>query len=127
MKRTHLHGTQSPLWIAALLAAAVLLTSCSGGAAQEPGTVTFVIESTPANLDPRIGTDVQSERIHSLLFSSLLERDTEMNMSGDLAERWEPRADIGRREVHLRLDPQRRHHHAQAGRIPHGGDGGDAR
>jgi len=43
----------------------------------------------PANLDPRIGTDAQSQRLHSLLFSGLLERDAEMNLRGDLAERWE--------------------------------------
>src|SRR3990172_8726536 len=41
------------------------------------------------NLDPRLGTDAQSERINSLLFSSLLERDAQMNVRGDLAERWE--------------------------------------
>jgi len=43
----------------------------------------------PANLDPRIGTDAQSQRIHSLIFSSLLERDSQMNLRGDLAIRWE--------------------------------------
>jgi peptide/nickel transport system substrate-binding protein len=43
----------------------------------------------PANLDPRIGTDAESERINSLLFSSLLERDQQLNVRGDLAERWE--------------------------------------
>jgi peptide/nickel transport system substrate-binding protein len=43
----------------------------------------------PANLDPRIGTDAQSQRLHSLLFSALLERDAEMNLRGDLAERWD--------------------------------------
>ena len=43
----------------------------------------------PANLDPRIGTDAQSQHLGSLLFSSLLERDAQMNLRGDLAERWE--------------------------------------
>jgi peptide/nickel transport system substrate-binding protein len=43
----------------------------------------------PANLDPRIGTDAQSQRLHSLLFSGLLQRDAQMNPVGDLAERWE--------------------------------------
>src|SRR5437879_12231309 len=43
----------------------------------------------PANLDPRIGTDAQSQRLHSLLFSGLLERYAQMNLHGDLAERWE--------------------------------------
>jgi peptide/nickel transport system substrate-binding protein len=51
--------------------------------------VVFLIESMPTNLDPRIGTDAQSQRLHSLLFSGLLERDAQMNLRGDLAERWE--------------------------------------
>ena len=43
----------------------------------------------PANLDPRIGTDAQSQHIDSLLFSGLLDRDAQMNLRGDLAESWE--------------------------------------
>ncbi|HEX2712304.1 MAG TPA: ABC transporter substrate-binding protein, partial [Candidatus Acidoferrales bacterium] len=43
----------------------------------------------PTNLDPRIGTDAQSQRLDSLIFSGLLERDAQMNLRGDLAERWE--------------------------------------
>ena len=54
-----------------------------------PGSVTFLIETMPENLDPRIGTDAQSQRLHSLLFSALLERDVRMNLRGDLAETWE--------------------------------------
>jgi peptide/nickel transport system substrate-binding protein len=42
----------------------------------------------PANLDPRIGTDAYSQRLHSLIFSSLLQRDEQMNLQPDLAERW---------------------------------------
>jgi peptide/nickel transport system substrate-binding protein len=74
-----------------LLAAALSLSlmSCSSGPQADPGTVNFLIESMPASLDPRVGTDAQSERIDSLLFSSLLERDAQMNLRGDLAERWE--------------------------------------
>jgi peptide/nickel transport system substrate-binding protein len=43
----------------------------------------------PTNLDPRIGTDAQSQRLHSLIFSSLLERDQNMDVHGDLAEKWD--------------------------------------
>src|SRR5207245_5096326 len=71
----------------ALLAFLLLLASCSSPQAADPGTVTFLIETMPANLDPRIGTDAQSQRLHSLVFSGLLERDAEMNLHGDLAER----------------------------------------
>jgi peptide/nickel transport system substrate-binding protein len=43
----------------------------------------------PTNLDPRIGTDGQSERIDGLLFDSLVELDEHRIPRGDLAERWE--------------------------------------
>ena len=67
----------------------LLLTGCSRNPAAEPGRVTFLIETMPANLDPRIGTDAWSQRLDSLLFSGLLERDAQMDLRGDLAERWE--------------------------------------
>ena len=56
---------------------------------EEPGTVNFLIESMPINLDPRIGTDGQSEDIDALIFDGLLARDAQMNLIPDLAERWE--------------------------------------
>ncbi len=43
----------------------------------------------PTNLDPRIGTDAQSQRLDSLIFSSLVELDAQRNVHGDLAEKWE--------------------------------------
>jgi peptide/nickel transport system substrate-binding protein len=43
----------------------------------------------PTNLDPRIGTDGQSERIDSLIFDSLVELDTQRTPHSDLAETWE--------------------------------------
>jgi peptide/nickel transport system substrate-binding protein len=48
-----------------------------------------LIESMPTNLDPRIGTDGQSERIDGLIFDSLVELDEHRNPRGDLAEKWE--------------------------------------
>jgi peptide/nickel transport system substrate-binding protein len=49
----------------------------------------MIIESSPANLDPRVGTDAQSERIYKLLFDALLRRDEHFNVQPWLAERWE--------------------------------------
>jgi len=43
----------------------------------------------PVNLDPRIGTDAQSERIDGLIFDSLVELDAQRNAQSDLAETWE--------------------------------------
>jgi len=61
--------------------------SCSPAA---PGNeVVMIIESSPTNLDPRVGTDAQSERIDKLLFDALLQRDEHFNLQPALAERWE--------------------------------------
>ena len=49
----------------------------------------MLIESSPTNLDPRIGTDAQSERIDPLIFDSLVERNDHFGLDPWLAERWE--------------------------------------
>jgi len=68
--------------------ASFCVSSCSHSAHSDPSSLTFLIESSPTNLDPRFATDSQSQRIDGLLFSGLLERDTQMNFHGDLAESW---------------------------------------
>jgi peptide/nickel transport system substrate-binding protein len=49
----------------------------------------MLIESSPASLDPRIGTDAQSEHIDSLLFDSLLRRDQHFGLQPWLATSWD--------------------------------------
>jgi peptide/nickel transport system substrate-binding protein len=76
----------------AALACVLIGAGCSSNrGAEEPGTVNFLIESMPANLDPRIGTDAQSQHLDGLIFDSLLAHDAQMNIVADLAERWEAR------------------------------------
>jgi peptide/nickel transport system substrate-binding protein len=62
-----------------------------GGCARRPAadTLVMIIESSPTNLDPRVGTDAQSERIYKLLFDALAHRDEHFNVQPWLAERWE--------------------------------------
>ena len=55
----------------------------------DPNTLVMIIESSPTNLDPRVGLDSQSERIDELLFDALLRRDEHFNLKPGLAERWE--------------------------------------
>jgi ABC-type transport system substrate-binding protein len=55
----------------------------------DPQTAVMVIESSPLNLDPRIGTDAQSERIGELIFEGLLRRDDSFELRPRLAESWE--------------------------------------
>lgn len=68
-----------------------------------PDTLVMIIESSPANLDPRVGTDAQSERIGKLLFDSLVKRDDHFNLKPSLAERWET-PDALTYVFHLRRD-----------------------
>ena len=65
----------------------LLLTSCAQR--PDPNTVVMLIESSPTNLDPRVGTDAYSERIDQLLFDALLTRDDHFDVQPGLAERWE--------------------------------------
>ncbi len=69
----------------ALLLAATL--ACSSK--PDPKTLVMIIESSPTNLDPRVGLDAQSERIDDLIFDDLLTRDAHLNVAPGLAERWE--------------------------------------
>ena len=55
----------------------------------DPNTLVMIIESSPTNLDPRVGVDAQSERIDELLFDSLVRRDEHFELKPWLAESWE--------------------------------------
>jgi peptide/nickel transport system substrate-binding protein len=70
------------------LIALLVIMSCHS-AQRDAHTVVFLIESSPANLDPRIGTDAQSQRIDALLFDGLVARDASFQFTPALAERWE--------------------------------------
>ena len=61
------------------------------GCSRPPGadTLVMIIESSPANLDPRVGLDAQSERIDELLFDALVHRDQHFNLHPWLARSWE--------------------------------------
>src|ERR1022692_3019023 len=71
----------------AALALTLSLLSCASK--PDPDTLVMVIESSPANLDPRVGVDAQSERIDSLIFDYLVVRGPDLNAAPGLAERWE--------------------------------------
>jgi peptide/nickel transport system substrate-binding protein len=72
-----------------IFTALLLLTSFSCSNKADPETLVMIIESSPTNLDPRVGLDAQSERIDDLLFDDLLTRDEHLNVQPGLAERWE--------------------------------------
>jgi ABC-type transport system substrate-binding protein len=80
-------GMTGFLKVCMALALTFSLLSCSKK--PDPNTLVMIIESSPTNLDPRVGIDAQSERIDNLLFDDLLDRDEHLNVKPALAERWE--------------------------------------
>ena len=72
-----------------LAVGALLLPLLSCSQPPDTNTLVMIIESSPTNLDPRVGIDGQSERIDELLFDALLTRDDHFNVQPGLAERWE--------------------------------------
>jgi peptide/nickel transport system substrate-binding protein len=80
-------GRTIPATLTLLAALLAPLLSCSNK--PEPNTLVMVIESSPTNLDPRVGQDAQSERIDNLIFDDLLSRGSNLDVAPGLAERWE--------------------------------------
>ena len=75
---------------ASALAVVALAAGCrKAQRADDSGTVRFLIESMPTNLDPRVGIDAQSENLDSLIYDGLVDRNAQMKIVPDLAESWE--------------------------------------
>ena len=72
----------------ALLVLLLLAMGCNGNR-EDAGTVTMLIESSPNNLDLRVGTDAQSERVGGLIFDALVKKDAHYNLQPWLAIGWE--------------------------------------
>jgi peptide/nickel transport system substrate-binding protein len=85
------HAGEWPmLGFACVLFAVALLSACGRAhQANDPNTVNFLIESMPINLDPRVGTDAQSQHLDGLIFDSLVSHDAKMNIVPDLAASWD--------------------------------------
>ena len=56
------------LTLTAISLLALGLSSCHSAASAAPGTLNFLIESMPTNLDPRVGTDAFSAHIDGMIF-----------------------------------------------------------
>jgi peptide/nickel transport system substrate-binding protein len=72
----------------AVLMGCALMLGCHG-APPAPGTVVVILESSPNNLDPRQGTDAQSEHVGGLIFDALVRKDAHYNLVPWLATSWE--------------------------------------
>lgn len=70
-----------------LLFGSLALSACR----ERPGadTVVIDIESSPTNLDIRIGADAQSEHLGALIFDSVVRKDEHYNLQPAIATAWE--------------------------------------
>ena len=73
----------------AVLVGCLWICGCRGRGLEPATTVVMAIESSPNNLDLRVGTDAQSERVGGLLFDALVKKDAHFELQPWLAERWE--------------------------------------
>ena len=76
-------------WAVLVATLTLLLPTLSCSSKPSPDTLVMIIESSPTNLDPRVGIDGQSERIDELIFDDLLDRDERLNVKPALAESWD--------------------------------------
>jgi peptide/nickel transport system substrate-binding protein len=70
-------------WIGAGCA---LAAGCAASAAPPRDIITLAIANAPTNFDPRIGSDESSQKIHQLLYNSLVRVDDQLRVVPDLAE-----------------------------------------
>ncbi len=63
----------------------VLLWACGKNPKASP-YIRVALENYPISLDPRVGTDQASQRIHQVLFRGLLRRERDGRLTPDLAE-----------------------------------------
>lgn len=77
---------------AALICLATLLAGgCRDRQAWHDPAVIVGIAVGPTNLDPRVGSDEASQRVHQLLYASLVRLDDQLQVVPELAERLEAR------------------------------------
>jgi peptide/nickel transport system substrate-binding protein len=76
-----------PILTLALMAAG--LAACREGPPAVPGAIVVAVPNSPAHLDPGVGVDEASQKLHQLLYSSLLKIDADLRVVPDLAVRFE--------------------------------------
>lgn len=82
-------STIQAMRVTLFLILSIILCGCSDSQAPKPGEITLALDVAPTNLDPRIGQDATSARLHAIIFSALLKTDEKYDLQPDLAEKWE--------------------------------------
>jgi peptide/nickel transport system substrate-binding protein len=71
-----------------LVCACLTIAGCARPTPQ-PDLITVALANSPANLDPGVGVDESSQKLHQLLYSSLMKIDASLRVVPDLATRFE--------------------------------------
>lgn len=71
------------------LGLALTLLGCSGPTPRDPSIIVVAMANSPTNFDPAVGLDEASQKIHQLLFSSLVRIDESLRVVPDLAVRFD--------------------------------------
>jgi peptide/nickel transport system substrate-binding protein len=89
------------------LTVALSLAACASEAPPDPEVITVALANAPTNLDPRVGSDEASQRVHQLLYNCLFRVGDDLRVVPELAaslERPDPRTYV------VRLRPDVRFH-----------------
>jgi peptide/nickel transport system substrate-binding protein len=73
-------------WVAAGL---LLAAACGAGRHAPTDVIVVALANSPTNLDPGVGIDEASQKLHQLLYHSLLKIDEQLRVVPDLAVRFE--------------------------------------
>ena len=86
-----MQNAQSTMRMVCISHLAFCMTAISGCAPSQPATdpsyITVAVRASPANLDPRVGTDESSARVHQLVYSQLMTIDEQLRVVPGLAAR----------------------------------------
>jgi peptide/nickel transport system substrate-binding protein len=74
---------------AALLAGLLALAGCSRGPDAPPGAIVVGMTNSPLDMDPRVAADEASQKVHQLLYNTLVRIDDNLRIVPDLAETFE--------------------------------------
>lgn len=62
---------------------------CAASAAPPAGAITIALMNAPTNLDPRVGSDEASQKLHQLLYNGLLRIDDQLRVDAATVSREE--------------------------------------
>lgn len=95
--------TTTPWRASAAVALTLAAAGCGAAHPGDPEVIVVAVPASPNSLDPRVGTDEASQRVHQLVFDTLLSLDADLRVGPGLATHWEM-PDARTYVVHLRDD-----------------------